>query len=52
MDRFEKKIPKHPTDCDLTLAVVLEDVIFRNENGDELVKYSIEADFVVLTYEG
>jgi hypothetical protein len=51
MPQFQKKVPKHPTDCDRTLDAVLKDIKFQNKNGAKLVDYSIEADEVVLTYD-
>jgi hypothetical protein len=44
-------IPKHPTDCDKTLGLVLDNIVFRNNNGYKLVKYEIKPDEVVLNYK-
>lgn len=46
------KIPK-PTDaCDEILAAVLTDIKLRNAHDDKLIRFTIESDEVVLTYEG
>ncbi len=46
------KIPK-PTDaCDEILAAVLTDIKLRNAHDDKLIRFTIESDVVVLTYEG
>jgi hypothetical protein len=44
-------IPKHPTDSDETLRLVLDDIKFSNQNGYKLVSYQIESDKVVLNYD-
>ncbi len=44
-------IPKHPTNPDQTLGLVLDDVVFMNAGGYKLVSYEITADKVVLNYE-
>jgi hypothetical protein len=45
------RIPKHPTDCDETLKLVLQNIVFCNQNGYKLVTYEIKPDEVVLNYE-
>jgi hypothetical protein len=44
-------IPKHPTDINKTLGLVLDDIKFSNQNSYKLVTYEIKPDEVVLNYE-
>ena len=52
MTSFTSRVPKHPTNPDRTLEAILEDIKFRNENGDKLVHHDIHPTEVILTYEG
>jgi hypothetical protein len=52
MAQYTKSVPQNPASCDQTLEAVLEVIIFQTTDGDELVRYQIKPDKVVLTFEG
>ena len=44
-------IPKHPTNSDETLDLVLNNIVFCNLNNSKLLSYEIKPKEVVLKYE-
>jgi len=53
MPSMRKEVRKHPTDCEETLRVVLENVQHFNKNNAKLVQFDPQPgkDHVVLWYD-
>jgi len=52
MTEYPRTVLKNPANPDATIADVLEMIIFQTKDGDELIRYDIQPDKVVLTFDG
>jgi hypothetical protein len=51
MAEYTKTVPINPGDPNATLGAVMDMIIFMTQDSDEFIKYDIESDQVVLTFE-
>ena len=52
MTEYTKPVLTNPANAADSIKAVLEAIIFYTEDGDQLVKYQILPDKVLLTFDG